>query len=90
MSTRLPDLAEAADAVDAELNYLQNADERPVSYAIEPPAGTPRYGGAYRAHRVRIRNARQKRYVGELGLDRAPASNCSPIAACWETFPTRR
>jgi hypothetical protein len=55
-------------AVETTLNYLADASERPVYYAYEPPAGTPRSSGKFAAQPVRIHNARS--VLGELSLDR--------------------
>lgn len=58
----------AAGAVEATLNYITESSEKPVYYAYEPPAGTPRVSGTFVAHVVPIRNARA--VVGELSLDK--------------------
>jgi hypothetical protein len=54
--------------VEATLNYLADGSERPVYYAYEPPAGTPRSTGKFVPQSVQIHNARSVR--GELSLDR--------------------
>ncbi|BBQ00325.1 hypothetical protein BSFA1_54530 [Burkholderia sp. SFA1] len=56
--------------VEVKLNYLVPTGVRPVSYAYEPPAGVPRSTGEYRAHEVRISNARLRPPPGGLSLDR--------------------
>jgi len=58
----------SASAVEASLNYIAESSEKPVYYAIEPPAGTPRVSGTFVAHTVPIHNARE--VVGELSLDK--------------------
>src|SRR5277367_5670053 len=57
----------AGTAVEASLNYIEESSERPVYYAYEPPAGTPRSTGKFLARTVPIRNARE--VVGDLSLD---------------------
>jgi hypothetical protein len=54
--------------VDALLNYITESSEKPVYYAIEPPAGTPRVTGTFVAQTVPIRNARE--VVDDLSLDK--------------------
>ena len=58
----------AETAIEASLNYLEPNSEKPVYYAYEPPAGTPRSTGKFVAHSVPIRNARE--VVRELSLDK--------------------
>ncbi len=58
----------AAAAVEAAVNYTAESSEKPVYYAYEPPAGTPRFSGKFVSHVVPIRNARA--VVGELSLDK--------------------
>ncbi len=58
----------AANVVEASLNYLTEASEKPIYYAYEPPAGTPKFTGQFAPHLVPIRNARA--VVDELSLDR--------------------
>ena len=55
-------------AVNGSLNYIEPTSEKPVYYAYEPPAGTPRSTGKFVAHTVPIRNARE--VVDHLSLDR--------------------
>jgi hypothetical protein len=55
-------------AVEATLNYLADGSERPVYYAYEPPAGTPRTTGTFVPQSVKIHNARE--VLGDLSLDR--------------------
>lgn len=59
------------DAVEAELLYLIPDGERPVSYAFEPPPGTPWQSGNYAPHKVSITNGRPLAARGELSLDRS-------------------
>ena len=54
--------------IEASLNYLEPTSEKPVYYAYEPPAGTPRSTGKFVAHSVPIRNARE--VVRDLSLDK--------------------
>jgi hypothetical protein len=54
-------------SVEATLNYITESSEKPVYYAIEPPAGTPRVTGTFVAQTVPIRNARE--VVDDLSLD---------------------
>jgi hypothetical protein len=54
--------------IQASLNYIEPNSEKPVYYAYEPPAGTPRSTGKFVAHNVPIRNARE--VVRDLSLDR--------------------
>ena len=58
----------AGTAVEASLNYIEEGSEKPVYYAYEPPAGTPRSTGKFVAHTVPIRNARE--VVRDLSLDK--------------------
>lgn len=58
----------AGVAIEASLNYLEPTSEKPVYYAYEPPAGTPRSTGKFVAHSVPIRNARE--VVRDLSLDK--------------------
>lgn len=58
----------SVDAVEAVLNYIAESSEKPVYYAYEPPAGTPKVSGTFVPHAAPIRNARA--VVGELSLDR--------------------
>jgi hypothetical protein len=53
--------------IEASLNYIEPTSEKPVYYAYEPPAGTPRSTGKFIAHTVPIRNARE--VVRDLSLD---------------------
>jgi hypothetical protein len=55
-------------SIKASLNYLEPTSEKPVYYAYEPPAGTPRSTGKFVAHSVPIRNARE--VVRDLSLDK--------------------
>lgn len=54
--------------IEASLNYIEPNSEKPVYYAYEPPAGTPRSTGKFVAHNVPIRNARE--VVRDLSLDK--------------------
>ena len=54
-------------SVQATLNYLADASEKPVIYTYEPPPGIPRATGKYEPQPVLIRNAR---LAEELSLDR--------------------
>lgn len=54
--------------IEASLNYIEPTSEKPVYYAYEPPAGTPRSTGKFVAHGVPIRNARE--VVRDLSLDK--------------------
>jgi hypothetical protein len=54
--------------VEASLNYITESSEKPVYYAYEPPAGTPRVTGTFVAQTVPIRNARE--VVDDLSLDK--------------------
>ena len=54
--------------IEASLNYVEPTSEKPVYYAYEPPAGTPRSTGKFVAHSVPIRNARE--VVRDLSLDK--------------------
>jgi hypothetical protein len=59
--------AETGTGVVADLNYIAESSDKPVYYAYEPPAGTPRSTGKFVAHTVLIRDARQVANV--LSLD---------------------
>jgi hypothetical protein len=59
--------AETGTGVVADLNYIAESSDKPVYYAYEPPAGTPRSTGKFVAHTVPIRDARQVANV--LSLD---------------------
>jgi hypothetical protein len=59
--------AEMGTGVVADLNYIAESSDKPVYYAYEPPAGTPRSTGKFIAHTVPIRDARQVASV--LSLD---------------------
>jgi len=54
--------------IEASLNYIEPTSEKPVYYAYEPPAGTPRSTGKFVAHSLPIRNARE--VVRDLSLDK--------------------
>jgi hypothetical protein len=54
--------------VEASLNYITESSEKPVYYAYEPPAGTPRVTGTFVGQTVPIRNARE--VVDDLSLDK--------------------
>ncbi|HEX7820447.1 MAG TPA: CmcJ/NvfI family oxidoreductase [Sphingobium sp.] len=58
----------AATSVQASLNFLRPAAERPVHYQYEPPPGVPVRTGDYDPHLVTIHNART--LPAELSLDR--------------------
>jgi len=49
---------QAANLVDASLNYIAETSEKPVYYAYEPPPGVPRVSGRFAAQMMPIRNAR--------------------------------
>jgi len=49
---------QAANLVDASLNYIAETSEKPVYYAYEPPPGVPRVSGRFTAQTMPIRNAR--------------------------------
>jgi hypothetical protein len=57
-----------AAPIQGSLNYVEESSDKPVYYAYEPPAGTPRSTGKFVAHTVPIRNARE--VVGDLSLDK--------------------
>jgi hypothetical protein len=59
--------AETSTGVVADMNYIAESSDKPVYYAYEPPAGTPRSTGKFVAHTVPIRDARQVANV--LSLD---------------------
>ena len=59
---------ETIDHVDAVLNYLDPASEKPVNYMYRPPEGVPPRTGKYVKHAMPIYNARS--IAGELSLDR--------------------
>jgi|HubBroStandDraft_1064217.scaffolds.fasta_scaffold56311_2 hypothetical protein len=58
---------QAGTFVETTLNYIAESSEKPVYYAYEPPAGTPRSTGTFTPTTVQVRNART--VVGELSLD---------------------
>jgi hypothetical protein len=64
-------IQEQADAglevVNARLNYLAEAEPKPVNYIYDPPAGVPRSSGKHVLQNVLIRNGRDM--LGELSLD---------------------
>ena len=55
-------------AVEALLNYIDEASAKPVYYAYDPPAGVARQTGNFSAQPVSIRDGRA--LIGELSLDR--------------------
>jgi hypothetical protein len=59
---------QAWNAIEAALNYIAESSERPVYYAYEPPAGTPKMTGEFVARTVPIHNARD--VVDDLSLDK--------------------
>jgi hypothetical protein len=59
---------QTSGAVEARLNYLAESSEKPVYYAYEPPAGTPRVTGQFVAQTVPVRNARE--IVDDLSLEK--------------------
>jgi hypothetical protein len=54
--------------VDATLNYLIDASEKPVTYVYRPPEGTPARSGRYSKFTMPIHDARLG--AGELSLDK--------------------
>lgn len=61
-------MSEACDEIVAGLSYLAPTDERPVSYAFDPPAGVPRENCAYVTHDMPILDARG--LAGGASIDR--------------------
>jgi hypothetical protein len=47
------------ESVEARLNFLKPMTEKPVSYAVDPPPGVPRYNGVVDERNVPIFDARQ-------------------------------
>lgn len=70
MSEFVIDRPTTVASVQAELNYLEFAGERPVSYQYDPPPGVPRRSGIYRPYRVEISNARVAPPPGAQWIDR--------------------
>ena len=70
MTTPRTEIATAIspDHVSGVLNYLADKDQHPVTYAYQPPAGTPARSGAYARFTVPIHSARP--IMSELSLDR--------------------
>jgi hypothetical protein len=70
MATVLTDdpQTQAPHAIEAELNYLQAGEGRPVTYTFEPPPGTPWTSGTLEPRRVRISDARPLAAAGALSL----------------------
>jgi hypothetical protein len=58
----------ASVSVEARLNFLTPMAEKPVSYAIDPPPGVPRYNGVIDERRVSIFDARS--LAAEASIDR--------------------
>jgi hypothetical protein len=58
----------AEETVEALLNYITDASEKPVYYAYEPPPGTARQTGQFASQSVPIRNGRA--LLDELSLDK--------------------
>jgi hypothetical protein len=56
------------DSIEALLNYVTDASEKPVYYAFEPPPGIPRQSGQFAAQSIPIRNGRA--LPDELSLDK--------------------
>jgi hypothetical protein len=56
------------DSIEALLNYVTDASEKPVYYAFEPPPGIPRQSGQFAAQSIPIRNGRA--LLDELSLDK--------------------
>ena len=56
-------------AVQAQLNYLQDAHTRPISYTFEPPAGQPWNTGVLAPREVTIEDARPDAANGRFQLD---------------------
>jgi hypothetical protein len=68
METSIPEQVYAGvRVIYAGLTYLAAATPKPVNYAYEPPAGTPRRSGKYIQQSVVIRNGRE--VLDELSLD---------------------
>jgi hypothetical protein len=63
--------ARTLPTVQAELNYLQPGESRPVSYTFEPPPGVPWTTGELVPQRVAIHDGRPLAALGELSLDRS-------------------
>jgi hypothetical protein len=61
------DITRGPDEVQAMMNYLAEADTKPVSYMYQPPAGTPQRSWHISKHPTAIHNARA--IVDELSLD---------------------
>ncbi len=59
--------SESLGQVTTTLNYLVPMDGKPVTYADDPPAGTPARTGVYAGQTVQIRNARP--LMARLSLD---------------------
>ncbi|MBR8840362.1 MAG: hypothetical protein DSM106950_41845 [Stigonema ocellatum SAG 48.90 = DSM 106950] len=45
--------------IEAELNYHNPMEEKPVNYTYEPPPGIKRHNGKYETRKLPIRNARK-------------------------------
>jgi hypothetical protein len=50
-----PPPASKGATVEAELNYLERGNARPVNYTYEPPAGIPWNSGTFDPQRARSR-----------------------------------
>lgn len=64
-------IAASAGAVEATLNYVKKGGPRPRNYTYDPPPGVPRASGEVDARRVVVQDARRRRVVDALGLDRS-------------------
>jgi hypothetical protein len=60
-------IVERLNHVDASMNYLEEAAEKPYNYMYEPPAGVPPRTGKYSPHPMRIYDGRTVRE--RLSLD---------------------
>src|SRR5258708_29814486 len=68
METSIQEQADAGiEVVNARLNYLAEAIQKPVNYAYDPPAGVRRRSGKYVERSVVVRNGRE--VLSELSLD---------------------
>lgn len=70
MEEVVTDVEQGEQFIEADLNYLVDNGERPVTYTYEPPEGIAQRTGDYRLYRVRIANARVNPPPGGLSLDR--------------------
>jgi hypothetical protein len=82
---------ESLEHIEAQLNYLSDATEKPVAYAYEPPPGVPWATGQYQARQAAIHDLRP--LAQQLSLDDAGfqlVSHRSAVQNFWDEEELKR